>query len=375
MAGDNVRPVSKATTKAPRSVVIANPHAIGDALMMFPMAGAIRRQWPGSRLYFAGRPYVSALVQACEFFDGFIDSQAIVDDPAVLTRLEADVFLNPFPDDALARAAFAARVPIRVGNLFRRSAIYCNRYVAYGSTLKSHVLGFYLLHPRVLGVPTHALPSGHRELFGLTRVGALPESLGGLLDPRRFNLILHPKSGGSGREWPLQHFLELARSLAAMNAFKLFVTGSDTERALVESECPELLHGGLAVDLMGALPPVELLSLVNAADGLLASSTGPLHMAAALGRHALGIYAAGYGLDALAWGPVGPLARTLQPPGSCRPGVGNCPRSKGPPCNCTRTLSPADVVSRLVMPAFLHGSNGQGRAAVVEHPGVLGTAA
>jgi heptosyltransferase III len=352
-------------------VVIANPHAIGDALMTFPMAGAIRRKWPGSRLYFAGRPYVSALVQACEFFDGFIDSQTIVDDPATLTRLEADIFLNPFPDDELARAAFAARVPIRVGNLLRRSAVYCNRYVAYGSTLNAHVLEFYLLHSRQLGVPTQPLPSGHRELFGLSRVGALPETLRPLLDARRFNLILHPKSGGSGREWPLRHYLELARSLAAMNAFKLILTGSESERAQVERECPELLNGGLAADLMGALSAAELLALVDAADGLLASSTGPLHVAAALGRHALGIYAAGHGLGARAWGPVGPLARTLQPPGSCKPGIGQCPRAKGPPCSCTRALSPADVLSQLVMPAFLQGSGAAEGLMPLGHPGML----
>ena len=329
---------------------------MGDTLMAFPMAGAIRRKWPEARLHFVGRPYVRDLVEACEFFDGFIDSQAIIDDPATLKRIGAEVFLNPFPDDDLARAAFAARVPIRVGNLFRRSAMYCNRYVAYGSTLSSHVLGFYLLHPRVLGVPIDPLPSGHRELFGLTRVGAPPERLARQLDPRRFNLILHPKSGGSGREWPLQHYLELARSLAGMDSFRLLLTGTEAEREQVERECPELLHGGLAADLMGAASPAELLALVNAADGLLASSTGPLHMAAALGRHALGIYAAGFGLGAVAWGPIGPLARTLQPPGRCKPGVGQCPRAKGPPCACTRTLDPADVMNRLVMPAFRMGA-------------------
>lgn len=333
--------------------------------MVFPMAGAIRRKWPGARVLFAGKPYVSALVEACEFFDGFIDSQAIVDDPGTLKRLEADVFLNPFPDDDLARAAFAARVPIRVGNLFRRSAIYCNRYVAYGSTLKSHVLGFYLLHPRVLGVPIDPLPSGHRELFGLTRTAALPEGLGQQLDAERFNLILHPKSGGSAREWPLQHYLELARSLAGMNTFKLFLTGSAAERELVERECPELLSGEWAVDLMGRLTAAELLALVNAADGLLASSTGPLHMAAALGRHALGIYPAGHGLDAEAWGPIGPRVRTLQPPGKCKPGVGECPRAKGPPCACMRTLNPADVVDRLVMPAFHRSAVAGGGATLV----------
>lgn len=338
--------------KSPRSVVIANPHGLGDALMVFPLAGAIRRRWPGVRLHFVGRPYVQPLVAACEFFDGFIDSDAVIRDPGTLKAVEADTFLNPFPDDDLARAAFAARVPVRVGNLFRRSALYCNHYVAYGSTLRAHILSFYLLHAQVIGVPAEPLPRHHPGLFGLTRLRAPSEKFARQLDPDRFNLILHPKSGGSGREWPLQHYLELARTLNKTSAFKLFLTGSDGERQLIERECPELVQGDLATDLMGTLSLEELLAFVNAADGLLAASTGPLHLAAALGRHALGIYAAGLGLDAAAWGPIGPLARTVCPPGRCKPGVGPCHKAKGPPCPCTRALMPDEVVERLVMPAW-----------------------
>lgn len=338
---------------APRSVVIANPHAIGDVLMMLPLAGALRRKWPQVRLHFAGRLYTRPLVQACEFFDGLIDSESIIADPGVLKRIGADVFINPFSDEHLARAAFKARVPIRVGNLLRRGAPYCNRFVAYRSTRHDHMLTFAMRHAQVLGLDAADLSADHRQLFGLSRIGAPPETLGQQLDPGRFNLILHPKSGGSGREWPLPYYLELAGTLAGMNAFKLFLTGSPGEREVVERECPELLRGSLATDLMGKLSMEDLLTFVKAADGVLACSTGPLHIAAALGRHALGIYATSPGLDPIAWRPLGgPLARALSAPGRCRQGFGQCPRNAGPPCNCTRALQPQDVMSGLVLPAL-----------------------
>jgi len=341
--------------KAPRTVILANPWAVGDVIMTLPLGGAIRRHWPGVRLYFAAQHL--ALPQACEFFDGVIDSNAILADPAILKRMGTDVFLNPFSNEDLARAAFAARVPVRVGNLFRRrSAAFHNRFVAYGNTGYAHMLGFALRHVRAIGVPVDPLPSDPRLLFGLTRVGAPPEQLKQQLDPRRFNLILHPKSGGSGREWPLEYYLELARELVGTNDFKLFVSGSEKERQVVERDCPELLSSGLTTDVMGRLSLGELMAFIQVADGLLASGTGPLHIAAALGRHALGIYATGPTLDPTSWRPIGPLARTLCSPGRCRPGSLQCPKKTGPPCHCTRALKPAEVIERLVMPAFRRGT-------------------
>ena len=342
--------------KAPRTVVLANPYAIGDVVMMLPLAGAIRRHWPEVKLYFAGLQL--PLVQACEFFDGVIDSKEIIADPLMLKRMGTDVFLNPFSCNDMARAGFAARVPIRVGNLFRRrSAVFHNRFVAYGNTGYAHMLGFSLRHVKALGVPVDPLPSDPRELFGLTRVGAPPENLRQQLDPGRFNLILHPKSGGSGREWPLEHYLELARALGKTNQFKLFLTGSEKERQVVERDCPELLQGELTTNVMGMLSLGELLAFINVADGLMASGTGPLHMAAALGRRALGIYATGPTLDPASWRPIGPLARTLCSPGRCKPGSQTCPKKTGPPCSCTRALKPDEVLSRLVMPAFQTGAS------------------
>jgi heptosyltransferase III len=342
--------------KTPQTVVLANPYAIGDTVMMLPLAGAIRRHWPDVKLHFAGRQL--ELVRACEFFDSVFDSKDLIADPQILKRMGTDVFLNPFACNDMARVGFAARVPIRVGNLFRRrSAAFYNRFVAYGDTGHAHMLGFSLRHVKALGVPIAPLPSDPRALFGLTRVAPPLEHLKQQLDPDRFNLILHPKSGGSGREWPLEYYLELVRTLGKTNRFKLFLTGSEKERQAVERECPELLQSESITNLMGALALGELVSFINVADGLLASGTGPLHIAAALGRHAMGIYATGPTLDPTSWRPVGPFARTIASPGRCKPGSQTCPKKTGPPCNCTRALQPDEVISRLVMPVLQRGAS------------------
>lgn len=342
----------RSPSAAPRHIVVANPHHLGDALMMFPLAGALRRRWPQAAISFAGLPYVEPLVRACEFFDDFIDSRDIVADPSLLKRRQVDVFLNPFPDDELAYAAWAAGTPVRIGNLLRRSARYCNRFVAYNSTLKGHVLDFYGRHLRPLGIDGVDTRAEPRELHGLTRVQRLGPRWAPLLGPDRINLIVHPKTGGQAREWPLASWLSLVRALADHGTFRLFVTGTAAERELVHAECPDLLSGRHVYDMMGRLELDEFLALVNAADGLLGCSTGPLHIAAALDRHALGIYPAGRGIDPVCWAPVGRRVHILRADGNCHPGRGACPRAKGPPCSCTSALTPDRVLWELVVPAL-----------------------
>lgn len=340
------------TIQRPRRIVVANPHHLGDAVMTFPLAGSLRRRWPQAEIIFCGVPQLRPLVDACEFFSDFVDSTKIVADPTLLQRMGVDVFVNPFPDDELARAAWISRTPIRVGNLLRPTARYCNRFVAYNSTLDSHVLRTYSRHlkPFRIDAPDAALPP--QQLFGLTRIPVLPPQFAALLPDDRINLILHPKSGGSGREWPLHSWLELARSLVAQGRFRLVLTGSSRERELITAECPQLLSESLAIDLMGKLCLPEFLALIARADGMVASSTGPLHIAAVLGRRALGIYPAGKGLDPTCWSPLGPHVRILRAAGNCHPGRGSCPRAKGPPCPCISALEPDRVAAELVNAAF-----------------------
>ena len=47
-----------------------------------------------------------------------------------------------------------------------------------------------------------------------------------ILDSNKFNLILHPKSKGSAREWPLEKYTELIEILPK-DKFKIFVTGTE----------------------------------------------------------------------------------------------------------------------------------------------------
>jgi ADP-heptose:LPS heptosyltransferase len=337
---------------APRAVVIAHPYHLGDTLFVFPLAALIKRRWPTAKVHLAGRPYVRALVEACEHIDSFIDSDALLQEPDLFGRLGTDILLNPFPDRDLARAGLQARVPIRVGNLRRLKIAHCfNRFVYYSHRRsRAHMVDLNLRNLRPLGIDPAIPHSMLHSLFGLTRLAPLSAPHQALLGSDRFNLILHPKSGQQAREWPLASYLALARALAP-ERFRIFLTGVAGEREQLQRDCPELLRLPNVTSLMGELSLPTFLSFIGAADGLVASSTGPLHVAAALGRRVIGIYPSGRGIDPLRWGPIGPQAHALSAPGLCRPRNGTCPKYLGPPCPCTQAIAPARVLRLLAPPA------------------------
>jgi ADP-heptose:LPS heptosyltransferase len=170
-------------------------------------------------------------------------------------------------------------------------------------------------------------------LYGMTRLGPLPALISASLEPGKFNLILHPKSRGSAREWGLENFRALIGILPS-DQYKIFITGTAAEGKLAESLIDEFPS---MTDLSGKLTLAQLVSFISRADGLVAGSTGPLHIAAALGIHALGIYPPMRPIHPGRWAPIGQQAEVFVLEKDCSA----CRKSKD--CACIRAIQPGQV--------------------------------
>ena len=294
------------------TIILSRTDAIGDTVLTLPMAGVLRSLYPGCRILFLGRSYTEAVVAACEHIDAFLnwdEWKALPPAEAVraMAATGADTIVHVFPEKKIASLAKRAGLAQRIGTTNRLYHwLTCNRLVRLSrknSDLHEAQLNLKLLVP--LGAkPLYTLDE-IGGLYGLTRLPPLPESVSGLVDPQRFNLVLHPKSRGSAREWGLENFAALIR-LLPQNRFKIFISGTAAEKALMPSLFSEF---PFVTDLTGRLSLGELMSFLARVDGLVAASTGPLHLAAALGIHALGIYPPIRPMHPGRWAPVGPHAK------------------------------------------------------------------
>jgi heptosyltransferase-3 len=322
---------------SPRSLIVSRTDNIGDVVLSLPIAFYLKTLFPDVELIFLGKPYTEPVIRSCRYVDQYWDKSLL--ETYDTSGIDGIVFL--FPDQEIARWAYHREIPLRIGTSHRWwHWLYCNKRVSFSrrhSALHEAQLNFYLLQPLgYQGVP------GLEELaegFGLAaHPENLPPEILTLLDKSRLKVILHPKSKGSAREWPLDHYLQLAQMLPPEQA-QLFVTGSAAEESLIKQALPglfELLH---VTNLAGKLSLQELIDFIGAADALVACSTGPLHLASALGKKAIGLYPNLVPIHPGRWKPLGKQAITLH---INRPGCMDC-HKKPQHCSCLESISASTV--------------------------------
>jgi heptosyltransferase III len=326
---------------------------LGDVVHVLPMAGAIKTVCPSATIVFIGRRYTEPLARASRYVDAFFDAELAQHDADALAAQRLDIILNPYPSKEIARTAVRAHVPARVGNLRRRYALrWFNRFAFYGRAktgLNEAALNLFDL--RALGLRLTPSIAEMAKLAGITLVEPLAAENRALLAPRRFHLLLQVKTTGNGREWPLEYFLALVRMLPAERV-QIILTGTASEGDTVRASCPALLAEPNVTDTFGRFSMSQLIAFFAAADGMVSASTGPVHLAAVLDIHSLGIFPGKDALNGKRWFPLGPKGEALQIVEFCS-GNPACDNGGGGPCDCTIAITPQMVYERVM--AWVNG--------------------
>jgi len=288
-----------------------------------------------------GRAYTRPVILACEYIDEFIDREDFLTGKATICGQVPDTILHVFPDAAVAVRARKLGIKLRIGTTNR---IYhwgtCTKLIKLSrrnSNLHEAQLNLKLLEP--FGYRTDLPLKEIGQLFGLTRWQPLPERFTALVDNSKYNLILHPKSQGSAREWGLSNFISLIHQLDK-RVYHIFVSGTANERALLQPLFDAA--GNDVTDITGQMNLSEFISFIAHADGLLANSTGPLHIAAALGKDAFGIYPPMRPIHPGRWAPLGAKAKVFVLDKTCT----DCKKMPAQ-CHCIKEISPLVIKAML----------------------------
>ena len=319
---------------APQNIIISRTDSIGDVVLTLPMAAVLKQYFPSAKIAFIGKAYTKPVILACEYVDAFIDREDFLNGNGKIGGRATDVIIHVFPDKAIAAHARKAGIPLRIGTTNR---IYhwttCNKLVKLSrrnSDLHEAQLNLRLLEP--FGYSTDLSLQQIGRLFGLTRLHSLPARFSAWLDKSKYNLVLHPKSQGSAREWGLDNFIALIDKLDK-SRYNILVSGTAAERKLLQPLFDAAANR--VTDITGQLTLEEFISFIDQADGLLANSTGPLHIAAALGKDAFGIYPPMRPIHPGRWAPLGPKAKVFVLDKFCT----DCKRMPAA-CHCIKEISP-----------------------------------
>jgi len=297
-----------------RRIAVVRTDALGDLVLTLPTLGVLRSRIPGAELHLVCRSYTAPVASSVSC----VDKVHLIDrvEGGLRTILRQGRFDAVFLPRALRQEAwdaFLAGIPLRVGTAYRWYAFLYNHRVhdhrrrgkfheaEYGTRQVGSVLGE--------SMPTE-LPRPAIDPVAFRRVRELLASAG-IMPGARF-LIIHPGTAGNTKEWPPGRYGEAAARLLADRVVQAVVlTGTELERQrceVVAGACPG------AVSLCGALSLSELMALIAEASLFMGGSTGPLHLAAALGIPVVGLYPNRDWMSPRRWRPWTSNAAVLTPP-------------------------------------------------------------
>lgn len=345
-------------------IILSRTDSIGDVVLTLPMAGVLKQQFPDCHIIFLGRKYTRPVVALSAFVDEFVDFDdfnprvainGVEKDRALsavthLRALKADVIVHVFPVKEICVAAKKAGIPLRIATAGRTFTwLTCNKrlYIPRkNSDLHEAQLNLKLLSP--LGItrefPLDEIPAFYGmkvpdPSIPVSKQDAIRLYLHQNAPVAPFTLILHPRSKGSAREWGLENFGRLI-DLLPPEKFNILVTGTKEEGESMREFLNK--YRERIADLTGKLSLTEFISVIGYSDGLVAASTGPLHLAAALGKTAIGIFAPMRPIFPKRWAPLGTKASYLVKDIDCN----DCRKSMN--CTCIRSIRPEDVAKALI---------------------------
>lgn len=327
-----------------QNILVVRTDRIGDVVLSLPMIAALRSRFPEVKITFLLRSSTHELAEGQPGLDRIMrydeDSGSLKSFRSMLDELRKarfDAVVVTYPTFRLARLMYLAGIPIRVGTGYRWYSFLFNRRVyEHRKTAEKHEAEYNLSLLRMLDChptdpPRPAIVIGHEAEH---RASEVIRGLG--LDSRPF-VILHPGSGGSARDWKPERFGALAARLAN-DGTAVLVTGGPGEEALVRGILAAT--GFTAKALPQSLPLSALAAVIRRASVFVSNSTGPLHIAAAVGTPVVAFYPPIRQCSSDRWGPLTERKVVFEPLSA------DCPRCKGGPCEadeCMDLVSVEDV--------------------------------
>ena len=331
-----------------KKIIVFRTDRLGDLVLSFPVVEALKAALPTAEIDLFVNPYTVPVAGLQRNTSRVIpDRHSEAGDLRALTGFlksrKYDLAVHLFPVPRLALATFLAGVPVRIGTIYRYFSPLFNRRVRlHRKKAGMHERDLNLKLLEGIGIPTAGATAGLEIPDRFRREMADRLAAKGIDPSRHPFVVIHPGSGDSSLNWPAEHFGALGKEILR-GGLPVVLTGSERDRVAVDRAQAGM--DGEGTDLCGELDLVELAALLSAASLVVSNSTGPLHLADALGTKVIGMYSPYVSAAPHRWGPYGQPENVFVPDGDLCP---RCTRERCEKHNCLSTIPPEAVLARAV---------------------------
>ncbi|MDZ7623520.1 MAG: glycosyltransferase family 9 protein [Ignavibacteriaceae bacterium] len=325
---------------SPKNILIVRTDRIGDVVLSLPMAELIKKKYPDCKVAYFIRNYTSPLIDGNPFIDEVVLAEEL--DGKILfgknlkkiksKKFDTCVVVNPTLTISLMM--FLSRIQNRIGTGYRWYSFLFNQKVfEHRKHGDKHELEYNI---NLLNKIDINFKDFSNEIkFHLNVNEKSSEKINSILYEKGFKsgnkiVIIHPGSGGSSVDLPKEKLIELTGRISNLNNVTIIITGSKSESEL----CREFEITESVINLSGQLDLSLLKALINKADLFISNSTGPMHIAAALGVHVIGFFPKILSCSQKRWGPYTEKRTIFIPTIDCS----NCNREQCEKLDCMNSI-------------------------------------
>ncbi len=343
-------PGCRAIRKNSLKIFILKPSSLGDVVQALPVLRLLKKHFPASTIYWWIEASLSPLLENDPDLAGLVrfdrhrwaSPERWSEGLQSLKRLREEAFDLVIDLQALARSSVVSwlvhgRLTVGLDDAREGAPAFYDLRVPRLSPL-THAVDWYLGVLRALAVPVGrdfdwlpARPDVQTAIRQRWSLDAMPF------------IAFQPGARWTTKRWPAEHFATLIRSLAVElpdHRFVLLGSAADADLArTIAAVAP-----GRCLSLAGRTSLPEMVECLRLSELLVTNDSGPMHVAAALGRPVVGLFGP---TEPRRTGPYGQVERALQMRLPCVPCLrGHCRHT--PPLECLTALPP-DRVRRAVL--------------------------
>ncbi|HEV2295215.1 MAG TPA: lipopolysaccharide heptosyltransferase II [Tepidisphaeraceae bacterium] len=276
----------------PRRILLIKPSAIGDVVHTLPVWNLLRSHWPDAEISWLVTPACAGLLEGLRglnvirFERGRLAnawrSKSAARELLGLGKWLRDLRFDLVIDlQGLFRSGWMTwqtKAPVRIGFANAREfawAFYTHRVPI--DTAEQHATDRYLKVLAALGAPTSPIE------YPLAVDEHDREHVARLLSAGAKYAVLLPGTNWATKRWPVEKFARLVAPLKRRLGLEVVVAGGPEVQELAV-QIPE------ARNLVGQTNLRQLVALLDRADLVVANDSGPMHIAAALGRPLVALY-------------------------------------------------------------------------------------
>jgi lipopolysaccharide heptosyltransferase I len=262
----------------PRRILIVKPSAIGDVVHTLPVLNLLRRKYPAAHIAWVVTPACSGILEGHPQLNDVIlfhRNAGLTGLRALAKRLKSEKFDLVLDLQGLFRSGlfcWATKAPRKVGfaNARELSPLFYTHKVPVPN-VEVHAMDRYLDLAEAVGCDR-----GPVEYVWPTD-DADRAAVKAMVGERRYAVLL-PGTNWATKRWPVEKFAAMVEPLRQRFGLDSVIAGRGDDTAALAPLAPA------ALNLEGKTNLRQLVALLEGAAVVFANDSGPMHIAAALGR-------------------------------------------------------------------------------------------